>query len=113
MKQCDGCGKDITHLKSKKYCSVACRLIVYHKKNGVQVWIKECGCGCGGSVISKTEEFKRDKIIGHPKKDKGYYSICKLCRQESDKVYDYQLPTFILKVCMPCYEKIFDMSMEE
>ena len=113
MKKCKVCGKDITQLRNNKYCSPACRLIAYHKNHGVQVWVKECGCGCGGSVVSKTEEFKRDNIIGHPKKDKFYYYICELCHQEFDELYDYQLPTFRLKVCMPCYEKIFDMSMED
>ena len=111
MKKCELCGADISKTRRNKYCSKGCRQIAYHRNKGVQVWVKPCGCGCGGVIVSKTEEFKRDVIIGHPRINKFSYGRCELCHKEIEMLYDYQLSTFKMRVCMPCYEKVFDLSL--
>jgi len=109
---CEVCGIDISKMRNNKYCSIGCRQIAYHRNHGVQVWVKPCGCGCGGIIVSKNIVFKRDTIIGHPKSGKILSKQCSLCRDDVELLYDYQLPTFKLKLCLECYEKVFDLAME-
>jgi hypothetical protein len=110
---CECCGIDIAYMSSQtKYCSDRCYKIIYYKKRGIKIWTKKCACGCKRYIISRFEKINKKYMKGHEKRVLKL-KYCGLCSKEIEIVYDYLLPTCRLKLCLSCYTKIFNMSLQD